>query len=180
MTGAPDYLRQVVEHGFESFELTNWAKVEIDDLEEHAKKCLEALNGKAEVSSVGIYGNPLTEEVTASEWIRLIKNARHFGCNVVCGFAGAIEDKPIDENMTQFAKVFSEIARVADGEGVKIAFENCDMGGTWERPKWNIAHAPRAWRMMFDAVPSKALGLEWNLAIKWSHSSSRFLNSENG
>jgi sugar phosphate isomerase/epimerase len=44
---------------------------------------------------------------------------------------------------------------------VKIGFENCDMGGTWERPKYNIAHSPRAWEMMFDAVPSDALGLEW-------------------
>ena len=35
------------------------------------------------------------------------------------------------------------------------------MGGTWERPSWNIAHSPRAWEMIFNAVPSEAIGLEW-------------------
>jgi sugar phosphate isomerase/epimerase len=35
------------------------------------------------------------------------------------------------------------------------------MKGTWDHGDWNIAHAPTAWEMMFDAVPSPALGLEW-------------------
>ena len=35
------------------------------------------------------------------------------------------------------------------------------LGGTWEAPKWNIAHSPQAWEMMFNEVPSDALGLEW-------------------
>jgi sugar phosphate isomerase/epimerase len=28
-------------------------------------------------------------------------------------------------------------------------------------PKWNIAHSPDAWEMMFNEVPSDALGLQW-------------------
>jgi sugar phosphate isomerase/epimerase len=44
---------------------------------------------------------------------------------------------------------------------VRIAFENCDMGGTWQSGDWNIAHNPTAWEMMFDAVDSDNLGLEW-------------------
>ena len=63
--------------------------------------------------------------------------------------------------MPRFVEVFGRLAKVAEDEGVRIAFENCDMGGTWNRPKWNIAHSPRAWEMMFNAVPSQVLGLEW-------------------
>ena len=63
--------------------------------------------------------------------------------------------------MPQFTKVWGELARRAEAKGVRIAFENCNMDGDWNSPKTNIAHAPRAWEMMFNAVPSPALGLEW-------------------
>jgi len=161
MDKGADYLRQVVPHGFESFELTLWQYVGGVDLEKTAKECLDAVAGEAEISSIGIYGNPLTDEKTAADWARVIRSAKLFGCNVVCGFAGALEDRPIDESMPKFKEVFGELAKVAAGEGVKIAFENCDMGGTWSAPRWNIAHSPRAWEMMFDAVPGDTLGLEW-------------------
>jgi sugar phosphate isomerase/epimerase len=156
-----NYLRQIVCHGFESFELTLWQYVGEIDLERTAKECLAAIEGRAVISSVGIYGNPLQDEKTATDWERVIRSAKLFGCNVVCGFAGALEDRPIDENIPKFMEVFGHLARVAEDEGVRIAFENCDMGGTWERPRWNIAHAPRAWEMMFDAVAGETLGLEW-------------------
>jgi sugar phosphate isomerase/epimerase len=35
------------------------------------------------------------------------------------------------------------------------------MGGTWKRGRWNIAIGPDAWRMILGALPSPALGLEW-------------------
>lgn len=153
------YLRQIVPHGFESFELT-MGRVEVD-LEQTAKEVLEAIGDQAVISSVGIYGNPLQNEDTARDWETVIRAAKHFKAKVVCGFAGAIEDRPVDQSIEKFSQVFGHLARIAEDEGVKIAFENCDMGGTWNQPKWNIAHSPRAWEMMFDAVPGDTLGLEW-------------------
>lgn len=161
MNKAGTYLPQVVEHGFESFELTLWQYIGDVDLKKTAKESLDAIKGKAVISSVGIYGNPLQDEKTAKDWETLIKSAKLFGADVVCGFAGALEDRPVDESMPKFREVFGHLAKVAEGEGVKIAFENCDMGGSWERPRWNIAHAPRAWEMMFNEVYSNAIGLEW-------------------
>lgn len=158
---AATYLPQIINHGFESFELTLWQYIGDVDLASTANKVKEVIAGKAEISSLGIYGNPLTDEKTAADWETVIKAAKSFGAKVVCGFAGALEDRPVDESMPTFKKVFGHLAKVAEGEGVKIAFENCDMGGTWERPRWNIAHAPRAWEMMFNEVPSEAIGLEW-------------------
>jgi sugar phosphate isomerase/epimerase len=80
---------------------------------------------------------------------------------VVCGFAGLIVNQPVPESMPRFKEVFTRLARHAVNRGVRLAFENCDMGGMWEYGDWNIAHAPTAWEQMFDAVPSEALGLEW-------------------
>ncbi len=155
------YLSQVVEHGFESFELTCWQYLGGVDLKKLSEEAKEALGDQAIISSLGIYGNPLTDEKTAADWETVIKGCKYFGCDVVCGFAGALEDRPVDESMEQFGKVFGKLAKIAEDEGVRIAFENCDMGGSWDRPRWNIAHAPRAWEMMFNAVPGTTLGLEW-------------------
>ena len=47
---------------------------------------------------------------------------------------------------------------------MKLAIENCPMGGTWQKGTCNIGYSPRAWDMMFNEVPSDALGLEWEPA----------------
>lgn len=161
MRNAPDYLKQIKHHGFESYELTMWAHIDDIDLPKMAREVQEEIAGIAKISGIGLYGNPLQDEKTAHDWETVIKSAKLFGTSVVCGFAGALEDRPVDESMPKFKEIFGHLAKVAEGEGVKIAFENCDMGGTWSAPKWNIAHCPRAWEMMFNEVPCEALGLEW-------------------
>ncbi len=161
LSGAPNYLRQIIPHGFESFELTAWMHVGDLDLPALAKETLDVCGDQAIISSIGVYGNPLQDEETVRGWERLILSANEFGCNVVCGFAGAVESLPVDENMSRFKEVWGPLAKLAEDNGVRIAFENCDMGGTWSSPKWNIAHSPRAWEMMFNTVESTSLGLEW-------------------
>ncbi|MCW5937900.1 MAG: sugar phosphate isomerase/epimerase [Fimbriimonadaceae bacterium] len=161
MRGAADYIRQVLPHGFETFQLTLGKSLDGIDLERTAHEVRGALEGKAAVSALGFYGNPLQDEECRTGWEAVIKAAPLFGTDCVCGFAGALEDRPVDQSIPRFKEVFAPLARLAEDSGVRIGFENCHMGGDWERPKWNIAHAPRAWEMMFDAVPSPALGLEW-------------------
>lgn len=161
MSGGANYLRQILPHGFESFELTLWQYIDNNNLSEIAKEVLDTIGDQAVIAALGIYGNPLQDEKTAADWEAVIKACKLFGANVVCGFAGALEDRPVDQSMEKFGQVFGHLAKVAEDEGVKIAFENCDMGGTWDSPKWNIAHSPRAWQMMFDSVSGETLGLEW-------------------
>ena len=60
--------------------------------------------------------------------------------------------------------MFRELAKRAEDRGVKLAIENCPMGGTWQNPTCNIGINPRAWEAMFNEVPSDALGLEWEPA----------------
>lgn len=155
------YLREILPHGFESFQLMLPRPLAGFDLGEYAKQVRDAIGNRAVISALGYYGNPLADELTASEWEGVIRAAKLFSCSVVCGFAGALEDRPVDQSMPRFKQVFGHLAEIAEDEGVRIGFENCDMGGTWQQPRWNIAHAPRAWEMMFNEVPSPALGLEW-------------------
>lgn len=164
--GSPDYIRQILPHGFESFQLTFWQTTAEIDFPKLADEVNAALDGSgAVISSLGIFGNPLETEPgdleTLTGWEACIDNAALFGCDVVAGFAGRLRDKPIHESIPRFKEVYGELAKRAEDKGVRIAFENCDMGGTWQTGDFNIAHNPTAWEMMFNAVPSDALGLEW-------------------
>jgi len=158
------YLQQILPHGFESFSLTGWQHLGKVDLKETAKAVLATIGDKAIISSVGIFGNPLQDEQTAKDIRKVIENLKLFNTNIFSGFSGAIEGKPLPESMPQFKKVWGELAKVAVDHGAKIAFENCDMGGTWESPKWNIAHSPTAWEMIFSSIPSENVGLQWEPA----------------
>ncbi|MHC4199926.1 MAG: sugar phosphate isomerase/epimerase family protein [Planctomycetota bacterium] len=164
--GAPGIIRQILPHGFESFEINFWQKLGGADLGKLAEETKEVLAGSdAVVSSLGIYGNPLKDDAEGAEardgWEKLIDAAGSFGTDLVCGFAGRVIDKRLDESIPRFKEVFGELARRASDKGVRLAFENCEMGGSWRRGGWNIAHGPAAWEMMFDAVPAENIGLEW-------------------
>lgn len=117
------------------------------------------------MSTLGIFGNPLTgagdSADTLASWERLIDHAHLFGTDIVSGFTGRLTGESIDASIPKYAKVFGELSKRAADKGVRIAFENCDMGGTWATGDWNIAHNPTAWEMMFNAIPSDHIGLQW-------------------
>lgn len=161
-----NYIKQILPHGFESFSLTFWQTLGDVSLKKLAAEVKEALGDSgAVISTVSIFGNPLESSPIDSEtrkgWKRIIDNVHLFGCDLVTGFTGRVRGKPIDESIPQFKRVFSDLAKRAADKGVRLAFENCDMGGTWASGDWNIAHNPAAWERMFDAVPADNLGLEW-------------------
>jgi sugar phosphate isomerase/epimerase len=168
LVGGGDAVRvlpQIIPHGFESFALTFWQTTSGTDLSELAKRVKEILAEKdIIISSLGIFGNPLSgagnNADTLASWERLIDHAEAFGTNLVTGFTGRVPGS-IDESIPRFTEVFSELVRRAEDRGVKLAFENCDMGGTWKSGDWNIAHNPTAWEMMFNAVPADNIGLQW-------------------
>ena len=163
---SPAYIRDILPHGFESFSLTFWQTTQGVDFRKLAKAVDAELEGSgAVVSSLAVFGNPLEsgelDKETLKGWRRAIDNAHLFGCDVVAGFTGRLRGKRIDESIKAFKKVWTPLAKRAADKGVRIAFENCDMGGTWQSGDWNIAHNPTAWEMMFDAVPYDNIGLEW-------------------
>lgn len=164
--GAPEYIRQILPHGFESFGLTFWQTCEDIDFKKLAREIHAVIEGSdAVISSLAVFGNPLesgtADKETLKGWRMCIDNAHLFGCDIVAGFTGRVRGKPIDESMKAFKRVFTPLAKRAADKGVRIAFENCDMGGTWATGDYNIAHNPTAWEMMFDAVPADNMGLEW-------------------
>ncbi|WP_027085198.1 sugar phosphate isomerase/epimerase family protein [Cohnella panacarvi] len=169
LVGGGDAVRvipQIAPHGFESYSLTFWQTTGHTNLAETAKQVRELADQHGfKVSSLGIFGNPLTgagdNADTLASWERLIDHAHLFGTDIVAGFTGRLTGQSIDASIPRYAEVFGELGRRAADKGVRIAFENCDMGGTWESGDWNIAHNPTAWEMMFNAIPSDHIGLQW-------------------
>lgn len=172
---AAAYIRQISHLGFESYELTFPPQVAAEgDLKAIAAESIEeAAAGGAIISSIGVYANPLgdlpEDAVALKGWERLIDHAEAFGVCVVCGFAGRVRGESIPDSIPRFAEVFGPLARRAEDRGVRIAFENCDMGGNWRQGDWNIAHNPTAWELMFNAIDSEALGLEWEPCHQMVH-----------
>ncbi|MEM1058777.1 MAG: sugar phosphate isomerase/epimerase [Verrucomicrobiota bacterium] len=164
---APELIRQLLPHGFESFQLTAWQDVTALDLPKLAEEVRAALaDSGAVISALGVYGNPLgresIDEATRQSWRRLIDNAPLFGCDLVAGFAGGVVGGTVPESIPRFREVFTELAAYAADRSVRLAFENCrPRGSHWEHVTTNIAFNPDAWELMFNAVPAANLGLEW-------------------
>jgi sugar phosphate isomerase/epimerase len=160
-----DYVRQILPHGFESVQLFFWQTLGAADLERLAVDIRDAI-GDADVTvSLAMFGNPLEDgeldRAALAGWEALIDNAHRFGADIVGGFTGRMRGRPIEDSLPRFREVWTALAKRAQDNGVRIAFENCAMNGNWMTGDWNIAHNPDAWELMFNEVASDALGLEW-------------------
>lgn len=130
LVGGQDAVRvipQIMQHGFESFNLTFWQTTGDLDLAETAKRVREIVDEQGIViSAVSVFGNPLTgagdNADTLASWERVIDHAQLFGADIVSGFTGRLTDQPINESIHRFKEVFGELARRAADRGVRIAF----------------------------------------------------------
>jgi sugar phosphate isomerase/epimerase len=173
--------------GFESWSLTFWESVGRSDLPRLADGILAAIDsspelpggGRAAVSSLSIYGNPLRDDETGEEirrsWRALIDCAPLFAgpsqtgrmpgsapdFPIVSGFAGRLPGSGVEASIQAWRKLFSGLAERAEKKGARLAFENCRMGDTWKTGKWNIAVNADAWELMFAALDAHNIGLEW-------------------
>lgn len=62
----------------------------------------------------------------------------------------------LEEQLAFFKKVFSQFAGWAEALGMRVAIENCPHGDR------SIALSPFTWGRMFELVPSRATGLEFD------------------
>lgn len=151
--------------GFECFTVNFHMTLGEVKLEELAPQARELLDGTGiRVSALGYYCNPLQNEEQLHTLHHAIDMAEAFGTTTVSTFAGAIRGESVEAAIPRFKEVFGELTRHAEDKGVRLAIENCPMGGTWQKGTCNIGYSPRAWDMMFNEVPSDALGLEWEPA----------------
>ena len=165
---AKEHIDFVEKHGFGSVQLLTWPKDPLNanmSDDEWKRACSDVRSRGIEISALGSYENVLDPgkgEENAKYLERLLEKAALVGVGIVGTFAGRDPEKSVDDNIPLFKKVWTPLAKKAKDLGVKVAFENCPMFHSFPFRGVNIAFSPHAWEMMFDAVPSDALGLEYD------------------
>jgi sugar phosphate isomerase/epimerase len=134
-------------------------------------------NAGVELSGLGYYPNPLTPDHDEAQRAighieKLIKAAPLLGCTQVNSFIGRDWTKSVDDNWPQFRKVWKPLIALAEDHGVRIGIENCPM--LFTRDEWpggkNLATTPAIWRRIFDEIPSKSFGLNFDPShCVWQH-----------
>lgn len=124
---------------------------------------------KVEISGLGYYPNVLTPDAAEAEATRrhleqVIRAAPKLGLDRVNTFVGRDWKKSVEENWPEFTAVWTPLIRLAEECGVRVGIENCPMSFT--RDEWpggkNLATTPAIWRKMFNAIPSKNFGLNFD------------------
>lgn len=121
------------------------------------------------ISGLGYYPNPLDADKEKSTFYiehikKLIKAAALLGVPVVNTFIGRNHLLSIDENFKLFEARWPSIIKVAEDYDVKVGIENCPMLFTndeWPGGK-NLAINPVIWDRMFNTIPSKLFGLNYD------------------
>ena len=151
----------IIQNGFECVEIYFDRGLQGIDLVKLSEEAKEISEDRIVFSSIGIYVNPFQNEEKRHEVEKCIDCAKLFGADVVSTFAGGIEGVPVFATIDRFKKVFEDITKRAEANGIKIGIENAHSNGFWYSPTNNIGFCPSAWELMFDAVNSDSLGLTW-------------------
>ena len=123
----------------------------------------------ARILSIGTgWANHLAPDAAARERAmanmrRAIEVAPQLGTHiVVCDAFGDPAARPEDQ-VGLFGQVFGEYARWCEDAGVRIAIENCPhVHSEHGIGIGNIAYTPALFEKLFDAVPSAAIGMEYD------------------
>ena len=124
---------------------------------------------RVSISALGYYPNALDPNPDVARRAvahlkKVIVAAQKLGLRNVNTFVGRDWTKSVDENWPRFLKTWRPLVRFAGDHDVNIGIENCPMFFTkdeWPGGK-NLAYAPAIWRRMFDDIPSKNFGLNYD------------------
>jgi sugar phosphate isomerase/epimerase len=124
---------------------------------------------RVSISALGYYPNPLDPEAAVSKaavnhFKKVILAAEKLGLTNANTFAGRDWTKTVDENWPQFLRTWKPLVAFAEDHGVRVGIENCPM--LFSRDEWpggkNLATSPVIWRRMFNDIPSKNFGLNYD------------------
>lgn len=145
--------------------------IDVTDLSQTQAADVQALVKKygVEISGLGYYPNPLDPDLEAAKvYVNHIKKvilaAEKLGLTQVNTFVGRDWTKSVDDNWPRFLKTWKPLIAFAEDHGVRIGIENCPM--LFSRDEWpggkNLATSPVIWRRMFNDIPSKSFGLNYD------------------
>ncbi|HVU85952.1 MAG TPA: sugar phosphate isomerase/epimerase [Pirellulales bacterium] len=149
--------------GVTHIDASEFTQAEADDVNALCQKHGVAMSG------LGYYPNILSADaeegrVATAHLKKVISAARLLGLSNVNTFIGADHRRNADENFELFRKTWPDLIKFAEDHDMRIGIENCPMLFTWD--EWpagkNMAYSPAVWRRMFEAIPSRHFGLNYD------------------
>lgn len=129
------------------------------------------------ISGLGYYPNPLHPDPEHRQRVvdhlkKVIEAAPRVGVGVVNTFVGRDWKKSVPENWPVFDTIWPGIVAHAERHGVRLGIENCPM--LFSHDEWpggaNLAVSPEIWRTMFEKIPSRSWGLNFDPShLIWQH-----------
>jgi sugar phosphate isomerase/epimerase len=121
------------------------------------------------ISGLGYYPNPLAPDLMEARTYvdhikRVIRATERLGVGQMNTFVGRDWTRTVEGNWPRFLRTWKPLVRFAEDHGVRIGIENCPMlfsNDEWPGGK-NLAHTPAIWRRMFEEIPSKSFGLNYD------------------
>ena len=175
-----DLVKWASRQGFQTLELAAWP---VDSSRDYQARQIDAAHFKKddakrvrdlfaehqmEISAMAYYDNNLEPDRTRRRFYhahlkKVIRTAALLNVDLVGTFVGARPDKLPAENMKEIGIVFRELVTYAEDQGVRLMIENCPMDG-WQRfgLPGNFAYSPELWGALFNEVPSKQFGLNFD------------------
>ncbi len=158
-------IRFAKEAGFEGVEVSISAdspldpRIVKDDEVKRAKEVLDE-NGIKLLSLFHFFEYGAKDEQKRKEAIetfpRALEMAKILGTNILTVNSFTLEEGDLQSRIKYFKEVFTSFAKQAEDKGMKIGIENCP------HELNNLAYSPKMWEVVFQEVPSKALGLEYD------------------
>ncbi len=106
--------------------------------------------------------DPVKKEEANKATIRAMELAHKFGTDIVMTNAYSDLTDTIEGNIKKYKETFGEYARAAEANGVKLVIENCPHMVREPIRFGNLAFSPEMWEVLFNEVPSDAIGLEYD------------------
>lgn len=120
---------------------------------------------EVEVTAIAYYGAPSVPVSAPLTPIyeRVFELATALGVTTVASLSGFDSARDWAGNVQLFADRFGPVANLAERQGIRIAFENwMGLGGRLPFKPVNMGGSPDTWDAWFGAVPSRALGIEFD------------------
>lgn len=122
-----------------------------------------------EISALAYYPNtmdadPEKRSAAVEHLKNVIRASRRLSVGMVTTFIGRDQNKTVEENLALVKEIWQPVIELAEQENVKIAIENCPM--LFGAEQWpggqNLMTTPAIWKRVFDILPSKHLGLNYD------------------
>lgn len=166
-----DELKRAKAIGYDGLEASgrSWP-MDVVESPEKRKEAIEEAKGLLDkyglcITACAFYGGRALETADRIEYYRKAGEfAAELGVGVVSTMSGGNPEVGLDENIALFKETFSEVAKIYEDLGLKLAFENWH-GMTWFKfpmKSMNVGFHPETLEAMFDAVPSETMGIEYD------------------